>query len=225
MKLVKILVWGGLLSLIASSSLAQPAGATPSGTTQPSGQNSSQSFGHRLGAAALLSAGADITYNGAYVGIDYPWGDVPATQGVCTDVVVRAYAQIGVDLQSRVHADMKQHFDAYPARWGLTRPDRNIDHRRVPNLETFLARNGEQLSKSTSASDYHPGDLVAWMVPKYGGGTTPHIGVVSPHKNARGEPLIVHHLSGRPKLEPVLFTWPMTGHYRYHVRTLDRVVE
>jgi hypothetical protein len=183
-----------------------------------------ESFGLELARAGLKSANADITYNGAYRSITYPWGDVPADQGVCTDVVIRAYRELDVDLQKRVHEDMKASFAAYPSKrvWGLSRPDRNIDHRRVLNLEVFLKRAGAALPVSQNASDYRPGDLVSWRVPKYGGGTTPHIGLVTAMTAPDGEPLIVHHLSGKPLVENVLFTWPITGHYRYHVAAGER---
>ena len=182
-------------------------------------ETDADNFGLELAFAAMKSAGADIRYNGAYVSLDYPWGDVPARQGVCTDVVIRAFRELDVDLQKRVHEDMRRDFAAYPSNqvWGLTRPDRNIDHRRVLNLETFFTRNGLELPATRRAADYLPGDIVAWRVPKYGGGTTPHIGIVTAVEGPSGEPLVVHHLSGQPKLENVLFEWPMTGHYRYHV--------
>lgn len=200
--------------------IAPPAYARPPvKDVSPAVAQQNDNFGLQLAAAAMKSAGADIRYNGAYLRLEYPWGDAPANQGVCTDVVIRAYHQMDVDLQARVHKDMVKNFSAYPSQrvWGLSRPDRNIDHRRVLNLEVFFRRHGQFLAVSDEASDYLPGDIIAWRVPKYGGGTTPHIGMVTAVKTANGEPLVVHHLSGKPLLENVLFAWPMTGHYRYHV--------
>ena len=189
-----------------------------------SAQTDESSFGLLLASAAMKSAGADILYNGAYVPLEYPFGDVPEGQGVCTDVVIRAYREMNVDLQKRIHEDMKADFGAYPSRrvWGLTGPDRNIDHRRVLNMEVFFRRQGASLPMTRIPADYLPGDVVAWRVPKYGGGTTPHVGVVTAVKTDEGEPLVVHHLSGKPLLENVLFAWPMTGHYRYAVEAGNR---
>src|SRR5690606_32217659 len=100
-----------------------------------------------------------VRYDGAYVAIAYPGGDVPPDQGVCTDVIVRAYRAMAVDLQRLVHEDMKSHFAAYPSQriWGLTKPDTNIDHRRVPNLQTFFSRHGRTLPISDKGADYQPG--------------------------------------------------------------------
>ncbi len=189
-----------------------------------SAQSASDDFGLQLAAAAMKSAGANIQYNGAYLSLDYPWGDVPASQGVCTDVVIRAFRELDVDLQKRVHEHMTRYFANYPSQrlWGQTRPDRNIDHRRVLNLQAFFIMTGSDRPLTTNNSDYRPGDIVAWQVPKYGGGTTPHIGIVTAVTTTDGEPLVVHHLSGQPKLENVLFDWKMIGHYRYYVPAADR---
>ena len=128
---------------------------------------------------ALVTAAQDrlkhnITYNGAYLKLDYTGGDVPANIGVCTDVIIRSYrAAFGFDFQKEVHEDMKANFSAYPKNWGLKRTDRNIDHRRVPNLEAFLKRQGARLNVSSKSSDYQPGDIVSWRL----GGSLPHIGI------------------------------------------------
>lgn len=153
-----------------------------------------------------------VVYDGSYVSIAYPMGDVPADRGVCTDVIIRAYRQQGVDLQQLVHEDMKQRFTEYPNHWGLTRPDPNIDHRRVPNLQTFFKSYGTVVSISENAADYKPGDMVTWILP----GNLPHIGLVSDkysHDNVR--PLIIHNIGAGPKEEDVLFRYPITGHYRF----------
>lgn len=180
-------------------------------------------FGRQLAAFAMQSAEADIAYNGAYQRLSYPFGDVPAGQGVCTDVVIRAYRGLDVDLQKRIHEDMVGNFSAYPSRrvWGLTRPDRNIDHRRVLNIVAFFERQEAALPISRVAADYLPGDVVYWEVPKYGGGLTPHLGMVTAVKTAQAEPMVVHHLSGKPTLEKALFAWPIKGHFRYQVEPRD----
>jgi uncharacterized protein YijF (DUF1287 family) len=164
----------------------------------------------RVIAAAHAQEGVTTRYDGRYVRLDYPGGDVPADRGVCTDVVVRAYRAIGIDLQQRVHEDMRAHFAAYPALWGLRHADRNIDHRRVPNLARYFERNGRSLPPSTQAADYRPGDLVTWRLP----GNLPHIGIVS-DRRADGPPQIVHNVGAGVRVEYVLFAWPITGHYRY----------
>jgi len=151
-------------------------------------------------------------YDPAYVRIDYPGGDVPLERGVCTDVIVRAFRKAGVDLQRKVHEDMKRAFSAYPTRWGMKRPDSNIDHRRVLNLRTYFERNGKSLPVSQDAEDYLPGDLVTWDL----GGGVDHIGMVTNvWSDAAGRYLIVHNIGRGARVENVLFAWRVTGHYRY----------
>lgn len=173
-----------------------------------------QTLAARLVEAAIDRTNHNVRYDGRYVVIDYPNGDVPADIGVCTDVIIRAYRKLGIDLQQRVHEDIRMSFDAYPSRriWGLTSADRNIDHRRVPNLQTFFSRHGTVLPVTRQADSYRPGDLVTWMLP----GNLPHIGIVTDRINPEsGNPLIVHNIGAGPKLEDMLFSYPITGHYRY----------
>jgi uncharacterized protein YijF (DUF1287 family) len=166
----------------------------------------------RLVAAAIQQVGRGTRYDGAYRRIPYPMGDVPPEVGVCTDVVIRAYRAVGVDLQQRVHEDMRAAFAAYPKAWGLSRPDPNIDHRRVPNLQRFFTRRGAARPRSSDPADYQAGDLVTWMLP----GNLPHIGVVSDRRSADGRrPLIVHNIGRGPQIEDMLFAYPITGQYRY----------
>ena len=137
---------------------------------------------------------------------------MPADVGVCTDVVIRAYRAAGVDLQQRVHEDMTQAFGAYPKTWGLQRPDANIDHRRVPNLQAYFRRRGVQAVVTSNPRDYAAGDLVTWTLP----GNLPHIGLVSDRLSGDGErPLIVHNIGNGPEIEDMLFAFTITGHYRY----------
>ncbi len=165
-----------------------------------------------LAQAALARTSAEVVYDGAYRSIAYPGGDVPSHIGVCTDVVVRAYRTLGVDLQVLVHEDMRGNFDAYPRLWGLNRPDTNIDHRRVPNLETFFARNGHAMTPTRNADSYLPGDVVSWRL----GGSLPHIGIVSHRRNpATDRPYIIHNVGEGPKEEDVLFQYQLHGHFRY----------
>ena len=152
-------------------------------------------------------------YDPSYFSIGFPGGDVPNDRGVCSDVVVRAYRKIGIDLQVLVHEDMKSNFSAYPKMWGLKRTDRNIDHRRVPNLQTFFTRKGSSLPVSSSPSDYRPGDLVTWTLP----GNLPHIGIVSDRLVTRSDrPLILHNIGAGTSEDDILLTYPITGHYRYY---------
>ena len=172
------------------------------------------SFTTRLVAAAIERTHHDIRYDGSYVKLTYPGGDVPPQTGVCTDVLIRSYRQLDIDLQLLVHEDMKANFSAYPSQriWGMSKPDRNIDHRRVPNLRRFFTRNGIELGVSNHGGDYLPGDIVSWVLP----GNLPHIGIVSNQKNNdTTRPLIVHNIGAGPKLEDMLFQFPITGHYRY----------
>lgn len=162
--------------------------------------------------AARGQVGVTTLYDPAYVQLAYPGGDVPRERGVCTDVVIRAFRAAGVDLQQTVHEDMRRSFKAYPKRWGLSRPDPNIDHRRVPNLMVYFERQGKSVAISAESAEYLAGDVVTWDL----GGGVPHIGVVStdvdPVTNRR---LIVHNIGQGARLEDVLFSWTITGHYRY----------
>ncbi len=166
----------------------------------------------QLVAAALERTRHKVVYDPAYRTIAYPMGDVPAATGVCTDEVIRAYRALGIDLQRLVHEDMRAAFQSYPKQWGLKRPDRNIDHRRVPNLQMFFSRHGKSLPVTARGADYAPGDLVTWSLP----GNLPHIGMVTDRRSADGaRPLIVHNIGAGPQLEDMLFDYQITGHYRY----------
>ncbi|MFP4003772.1 MAG: DUF1287 domain-containing protein [Alphaproteobacteria bacterium] len=167
----------------------------------------------KLVAAAIERTKHPVVYDGSYRRIEYPGGDVPGHIGVCTDLVIRAYRKaLGIDLQKRVHEDMKKYFGDYPKDWGLTRPDPNIDHRRVPNLETFFKHQGAALPVSRDGHDYRAGDLVTWRL----NGSLPHIGVVTHKRSGDGKrPLIAHNIGAGPRLEDMLFDHPITGHYRW----------
>lgn len=150
-------------------------------------------------------------YDPAYVKLSYPNGDVDIERGVCSDVVIRALRHAGQDLQVLVHQDMKKHFSAYPKIWGLKKPDTNIDHRRVPNLETYFKRQGKAQPVTTEAKNYLPGDIVSWRLDN----GLPHIGIVANKKNRQGTPLIIHNIGWGTKMDDVLFQWKIIGHYRY----------
>jgi uncharacterized protein YijF (DUF1287 family) len=183
-------------------------------TQAPAPRPSSGSpFLDKLVEAAIERTGHEVRYDATYFKIDYPNGDVPAEVGVCTDEVIRSYRAVGVDLQREVHEDMAANFSAYPRTWGLKKTDSNIDHRRVPNLMVFFARQGAGLPVTEDARDYKPGDVVTWDL---GGGMT-HIGlVVNVASDADEQRMqIVHNIGAGPKLEDVLFGWKITGHYRY----------
>ncbi|WP_339074645.1 DUF1287 domain-containing protein [Teredinibacter turnerae] len=164
--------------------------------------------------AALERTKQNVSYNGSYFKIAYPNGDVPAHLGVCTDVVIRTYRAIGTDLQVLIHEDMSSNFGLYPSKriWGLSSTDKNIDHRRVPNLQVFFSRHGKSLPKTNDPKDYAPGDLVTWMLP----GNLPHIGVVTDRLSEHsGNPLIVHNIGAGPSIDDMLLNYEITGHYRY----------
>ena len=175
-------------------------------------QSSWDDFTRELIHAAIERTSHTVIYDGSYRQIDYPGGDVPDSIGVCTDVVIRAYRALGLDLQKLVHEDMLSNFIEYPKFWGLSLPDSNIDHRRVPNLQTFFSRKGTALTQSSNPTDYQPGDLVTWMLP----GNLPHIGFVIDQRSVDGQrPLIVHNIGRGPKIEDVLFDFPISGHFQY----------
>jgi uncharacterized protein YijF (DUF1287 family) len=169
-------------------------------------------FLRHLVAAAVERTHHSVRYVSEYVRIGYPGGDVPPDTGVCTDEIIRSYRAVGVDLQKEVHEDMVQNFAAYPHNWGRIHPDSNIDHRRVPNLMVFFEHKGETLPTTTRAEDYAPGDLVTWDL----GRGVPHIGIVVDQKSSwSGRYMVVHNIGQGPKMEDVLFSWKITGHYRY----------
>ncbi len=169
--------------------------------------------GEKLVTSARKQIGVTVSYDPAYTALAYPNGDVPDDRGVCTDVVVRAMrAGLGKDLQKLLHEDMRGNFAVYPKNWGLSRPDKNIDHRRVPNLKTWFKRQSYQLPL-TAARDpakFLPGDLVTCTVPPH----LPHIMIVSDRKSAAGVPLVIHNIGGGTREEDRLFEFPLTGHYR-----------
>ncbi len=171
-------------------------------------------FSKKLSEAALERTNHQVRYEPSYMKIPYPGGDVPEDTGVCTDVVIRSYRMLGIDLQKEVHEDITANFDLFPNRriWGLDRPDPNIDHRRVPNLQVFFERNGERLAVTGNPRDYIPGDLVTWNVLG-----RPHIGiVVNRIRKGTDRYMIVHNIGQGPVLEDMLFKYPITGHYRYY---------
>lgn len=167
--------------------------------------------GGRLVEAARTQVGVTLGYDPAYRRIAYPGGDVPLANGVCTDVVIRALRAQGLDLQQRVHEDMRRHFSAYPRHWGLKRPDPNIDHRRVPNLMTWFDRQGLSLKVGQAAADYQPGDIVTWDL----GRGLQHIGIISDRRSREGTPLALHNIGQGTREEDILFRWPILGHYRF----------
>ncbi len=172
----------------------------------------SQAQENHLSHAALELTKQNVTYDPSYFSIPYPNGDVPSDKGICTDVVIRAYRKLGIDLQKEVHEDMIKNFSLYPKIWGLKRTDKNIDHRRVPNLMTFFSRKGTVKSKVKSPKNYIPGDIVCWNLQ---GGIT-HIGIVVNKKSKEGlRYMIVHNIGSGQVLEDCLFDFKIIGHYRY----------
>ncbi|PZO27785.1 MAG: DUF1287 domain-containing protein [Flavobacteriaceae bacterium] len=170
-----------------------------------------KTFEEKLSNAAISIIDESIVYTPDYVSIKYPNGDVPSKTGVCSDVVIRAYRKLSIDLQKEVHEDMKANFSKYPTKWGLKKTDTNIDHRRVPNLEVFFERKGKKLPISKNASDYKTGEMVTWMI----GGKLPHIGIVTHKKSSNGNPMIVHNVGGGQVAEDCLFSWEIVGHYLF----------
>jgi uncharacterized protein YijF (DUF1287 family) len=165
----------------------------------------------KLIAAARAQIGVTVRYDAAYTALPFPGGDIPRERGVCTDVVIRAYRDaLGLDLQALVNADMRAAFAAYPRTWGLRAPDRNIDHRRVPNLRTWLKRRGAALPVPTDSSGWRPGDIFTALVD----GRSPHIGLVSDRRGPKGW-LIVHNIGAGTREEDGLTAWPITGRYRW----------
>ena len=171
-----------------------------------------QTFEKKLSDAARSLTAQQVTYDPSYFSIPYPNGDIPAGKGVCTDVVIRAYRKLGTDLQKEVHEDMIANFHLYPKIWGLTRTDKNIDHRRVPNLMTFFSRHGKEKTISRNPEDYVPGDIVCWNL----GGAITHIGIVVDEKSSDGKRFqVIHKIGSGQVLEDMLFDYKIIGHYSY----------
>jgi uncharacterized protein YijF (DUF1287 family) len=163
-----------------------------------------------LVAAARAQVGVTLIYDPSYQRIGYPMGDVAPERGVCSDVVVRAFRAVGIDLQQEVHRDMKRHFAAYPNNWSLTAPDPNIDHRRVPNLAIWFKRQGYALPVTSNPADYQAGDVVAWILAN----GRPHIGIVSDRRSADGSRLVIHNIGAGAREEDVLFAYRISGRFR-----------
>ena len=162
--------------------------------------------------AALELTKQKVTYDPSYFSLKYPNGDIPIDKGVCTDVIIRAYRLVGIDLQKEVHEDMKANFSKYPKIWGLKTTDKNIDHRRVPNLMTYFKRLGAELPITKNTSDYKPGNVVAWNL----GGAITHIGIVVNKKSNDGKRyMIVHNIGAGQVVEDCLFRFKIIGHYRF----------
>tara|TARA_B100001027_G_C16260309_1_gene329062 strand:+ start:1795 stop:2394 length:600 start_codon:yes stop_codon:yes gene_type:complete len=162
--------------------------------------------------AAIELTKDEVIYDGSYYSIPYPNGDVPDGIGVCTDVIIRTYRSLGFDLQKEIHEDMNNNFDLYPKIWGLKKPDKNIDHRRVPNQMTYFKRQGSSLTISNDSKNYLPGDIVAWDL---GGGTT-HIGIVVNKKSQFSDSyMIVHNIGAGQNIDDCLFDFKIIGHYRF----------
>jgi len=190
------------------------AGVLSVAQTRHASGNPRQEFVEKLVAAAIERTNHSVKYVSEYVHLDYPGGDVPADTGVCSDEIIRAYRAVGVDLQKEVHEDMVKHWAEYPpkSKWHQAHPDPSIDHRRVPNLMVFFTRQGESLPVTQRAEDYSPGDIVTWDL----GGDVPHIGImVNVKSRESGRLLMVHNIGQGPKMEDVLFSWKIMGHYRY----------
>jgi uncharacterized protein YijF (DUF1287 family) len=200
------LIAGGLCA--GAAGLALPNLRPRAETTLPA-----EEWAKKLVTAARSQIGVTLLYDPSYSKITFPGGDVPRFKGVCTDVIVRAYRDgLNLDLQSLVNADMRKAFDAYPKNWGLKATDSNIDHRRVPNLQTFLKRQNTDMPIATDGLDYAAGDIVTQMLP----GNKPHIAIVSDTLNKDGSrPLLIHNIGWGTKMDDILFAFSITGRYRY----------
>ena len=171
-------------------------------------------FEEKLSDAAISIIDPTIDYDPSYFSIAYPNGDVPKNKGVCTDVIIRSYRILNIDLQKEVHEDMLSNYSKYPSleKWGLTKTDTNIDHRRVPNLEVFFERNGQKLAVTKNPLTYETGEIVTWMINE----KLPHIGIITNKKSRDGKRnLIVHNVGGGQVLEDCLFKYKIVGHYKY----------
>ena len=217
---MKLAVFNGLLALALlpachASSTQQEATTTLPASAEPAAVTAAS---HPLVAGARQQIGVTRLYDPAYVGLDYPGGDVPMDRGVCTDVVIRALRTQGLDLQQAIHEDMRAHFQDYPQQWGLKRANPNIDHRRVPNQMRWFERQQWSRAISTQPGDYAAGDIVAW---KLTGNDLLHIGIVSDRKSRDGVPLILHNIGSGTQENDLLFKHTIIGHYRPKLRAQE----
>jgi uncharacterized protein len=202
------------LTLLAASFFTCGQKSAADGISNNEYRHIQATFEEKLSAAAISIIDPEIAYDPSYIGIPYPNGDVPANKGVCTDVVIRAYRKLGIDLQKEVHENMLARFSEYPnvKKWGLRTTDTNIDHRRVPNLEVFFTLKGKKKPLSEDPNDYKTGEIVTWMI----NGKLPHIGIVTHKRSADGErPMLVHNVGAGQVLEDCLFDYDIVGHYTY----------
>ena len=175
-----------------------------------------QNFEDKLSDAAISLTKDKVQYDPAYLSLKYPNGDVPADKGVCTDVIIRAYRKLGIDLQKEVHEDMQDNFEAYPKNWHLRKTDTNIDHRRVPNLMTFFTRKGEKKTVTNDPENYHYGDIVTWDVSS----NLPHVGILINQKSAdKKRYLVVHNVGRGQEISDCLFAYTLTGHFVFRGNT------
>lgn len=189
------------------------------GTYAQDMNDNERKFLDSLSDAAIEITKTKVAYDPSYFVIDYPNGDIPAHLGVNADVIIRAFRKVGIDLQKEVHEDMLANFGEYPTDWGLTEPDTNIDHRRVPNLQTFFKRQGQELEINENNESYHGGDIVTWKLPD----GVNHIGIVTNKLSRYGTPLVVHNSASGQVLQNILFHFKITGHFRYISKEVDTV--
>lgn len=208
--LICVVAIGGCHQQMQTQTLNQSPPVPPKAVASPLPDTAPPQLKQML-EGAIAQAGVTTGYDPAYVALDYPNGDVPENTGVCSDVVVRAFRKAGVDLQKEVHEDIKTARSAYPTRWGANAPDKNIDHRRVLNLMTYFARRKKSLPITDSATDYQPGDVVAWELSN----GIEHIGIVTNMLSESADRyLIVHNIGAGTRIEDVMFAWTIKGHYR-----------
>jgi uncharacterized protein YijF (DUF1287 family) len=165
--------------------------------------------GRNIARAAATQVGVTTIYDPSYVRLGFPGGDLPLQRGVCADVVIRALRKVGVDLQVELHRDMRGNFSEYPRIWRLKRPDRNIDHHRVPNLMRYFTRMGKSLPARTA---FQPGDIVAWRLPN----NLYHIGIVDSEKvRGTSRHYMIHNIGAGAQREDILNSFTIIGHYRW----------
>lgn len=212
MKSTKVFLVAAIMLLAACHAASPPAQprAKPAAQSPLPSPSFKPTPSPPLVSAARAQLGVTRTYDPAYVELPYPGGDVPLDRGVCTDVVVRALRTQGLDLQQAMHEDMQAHFAKYPQQWGLTGPNTNIDHRRVPNQMLWFQRQGWSRPASMLPTDYAAGDIVAW---KLNSGPL-HIGIVSDRKATDGTPLVIHNIGNGTQEDDILFQHAIIGHYR-----------
>jgi uncharacterized protein YijF (DUF1287 family) len=179
--------------------------------------NPSAVLPQRLIEAAHKQIGVTCSYDPAYTTLKYPGGDVPLERGVCTYVIIRSLRDQGIDLQKNINERMRKNWSLYPKKWGLSKPDSNIDHRRIPNIMTYLKFMKCAVSIDALKNPYGPGDIVVWDL----GRGVLHIGLVSDYQvKNQARYMVIHNIGRGVQEEDILASYKIVAHFQLGGKSL-----